>query len=72
MSEKSATFRDHALEVYFEITLIGAVAKVAAIDGASGIEVCVFGPAQAATSELQRLALAKLRARMARIADEAI
>jgi hypothetical protein len=53
-------------EVYFEITLIGAHAKVAAIDAASGIEVVVLGPAHAAESELKRLAVAKLRARLAR------
>jgi len=53
-------------EVYFEITLVGAHAKVAAIDGASGIEVMVLGPAHAAETELKRLAVAKLRARLAR------
>jgi hypothetical protein len=52
-------------EVYFEITLIGSTAKVAAIDGASGTEVCVFGPAHAAERELKRLAVAKLRTRLA-------
>jgi hypothetical protein len=56
-------------EVYFEITLIGTVAKVAAIDGASGTEVCVFGPAHAAENELKRLAVTKLRARLARFPD---
>ena len=52
-------------EVYFEITLIGTLAKVAAIDGTSGLEVCVFGPAQTAERELKRLAVAKLRTRLA-------
>ena len=56
-------------EVYFEITAIGATAKVVAIDGASGIEVMVVGPAHAAESELKRLAVAKLRARLARRDD---
>jgi hypothetical protein len=55
--------------VYFEITAIGATAKVVAIDGASGIEVTVVGPAHAAESELKRLAVAKLRARLARRDD---
>jgi hypothetical protein len=59
-------------DIYFEITLIGATAKVAAIDGESGIEVCVLGPAHAAESELKRLAVAKLRARLARESDQAI
>jgi hypothetical protein len=56
-------------EIYFEITLIGTVAKVAAIDGASGTEVCVVGPAHAAENELKRLAVSKLRARLARRSD---
>ena len=58
--------------IYFEITLIGPTAKVAAVDGASGVEVCVFGPAHAAECELKRLAVAKLRARLARKPDEAM
>jgi hypothetical protein len=53
-------------EVFFEITVVGATAKVAAIDGASGVEVSVVGPAHAAESELKRLAVAKLRQRLAR------
>ena len=53
-------------DVFFEITIMGACAKVAAIDGASGIEVLVLGPAHAAERELKRLAVAKLRARLAR------
>lgn len=53
-------------DVYFETTIIGATAKVVAIDGTSGIEVTVLGPAHAAERELKQLALAKLRTRMAR------
>ena len=53
-------------EVYFEVTRLGATVKVAAIDGATGIEVSVVGPASAAPSDLQQLALAKLRARLAK------
>ncbi len=52
--------------IYFEITLIGAVAKVSAIDGGSGVEVSVMGPAHAAESELKRLAVQKLKARLSR------
>jgi hypothetical protein len=53
-------------EVYFEITVVGGHAKVTAIDGVTGTEVMVLGPANAAESELKRLAVAKLRARLAR------
>lgn len=53
-------------EVYFEFTQVGASVKVAAIDAATGTEVVVVGPATAAPADLERLALAKLRARLAR------
>lgn len=53
-------------EVYFEFTVIGAAAKVSAIDAATGIEVTAMGPASAAEADLKRLALNKLRARLAR------
>ena len=62
---------DASREVYFEITRLGAHAKVVAIDGASGTEVMVLGPAQAAETELKRLAVAKLRARLAQPPDGA-
>jgi hypothetical protein len=55
--------------VYFEFTRVGACVKVAAIDGESGIEVTVIGPAAAAPSDLERLALAKLKARLAKAAE---
>ena len=53
-------------EVLFEFTVVGAAVRVAAIDAATGIEVTVIGPAGAAQADLRRLALGKLRARLAR------
>jgi len=53
-------------EVYFEFITIGATVKVVAIDADSGTEVSVIAPAGAAQGGLERLALAKLKARMAR------
>jgi hypothetical protein len=53
-------------EVFFEFTRLGGSVKVAAIDGETGIEVAVVGPATAAPSDLERLAVAKLKARLAR------
>ncbi len=53
-------------EVYFEITVVGGSARVAAVDAATAIEVTVVGPAGASTSDLKKLALAKLTARIAR------
>ncbi len=52
--------------VYFEFTVVGRSAKVAAVDAATAIEVAVVGPATASQSDLKRLALAKLKARIAR------
>lgn len=53
-------------DVYFEFTVIGASVKATAIDSLTGIEVTVVGPATAARGDLQRLAVAKLKARLAR------
>lgn len=53
-------------EVYFEFTAIGSSVRVAAIDAATGIEVVAIGPASATPAQLQRLGLAKLKARLAR------
>lgn len=53
-------------EVLFEFTVVGSVVKVAAIDADTGIEVSVMGPASASQSDLQKVALAKLKARLAR------
>jgi hypothetical protein len=52
-------------DIFFEFTAIGHNVKVAAIHAASGIEVSVMGPASAARSDLERLALQKLKARLA-------
>jgi hypothetical protein len=60
------TAPDDAREIYFEFTSVGGVLKVAAIDGQTGIEVAVIGPACASQGDLERLALQKLNARLAR------
>ena len=52
--------------VYFELMVIGASAKLVAIDANTGVEVTVIGPAKGSQDELKKLALAKLRARIAR------
>ena len=57
-------------DVYFEFIAIGATVKVVAIDAASGTEVSIMGPAGAAQSDLERLALGKLKARLAREAPK--
>ena len=57
---------DAPREVYFEFTAVGGAVKVAAIDATTGTEVSIMGPASAAQADLQQLALAKLKARLAR------
>lgn len=56
-------------EVLFEFRAVGTAVRVAAIDVATATEVTVMGPATAAQSDLQSLALAKLNARLATQAD---
>jgi len=58
--------RESLGEVLFEFTPVGAVVRVAAIHAATGIEITVMGPASAARHDLERLALQKLKARLAR------
>ncbi len=53
-------------DVYFEFVALGSVVKVSAIDAATGTEVSAMGPATASQADLQRLALQKLKARLAR------
>jgi len=53
-------------EVYFEYRTIGTTVRFAAVHAAAGTETVVMGPAHAATADLERLALGKLRARLAR------
>ena len=57
---------DDPREVFFEFIAIGGTVKVVAIDAAAGTEVTVIGPAGAAQADLERLALGKLKARLAR------
>ena len=53
-------------DVYFEFVAIGHSVKVTAVHAASGTEVSVVGLASAARSDLERLALQKLVARLGR------
>ena len=53
-------------EVFFEFIAIGSTVKVVAIDTVTGTEVSVMGPVSAAQADLERLAVGKLKARLAR------
>ncbi len=52
-------------EVIFEITRVGDVQRVAAVDVASGVEVVVQAPASAALVDVRALALKKLERALA-------
>jgi hypothetical protein len=47
-------------DIYIEFTVIGAFAKVTAIDAASGVEASITGPARANRSDLEKLAVRRL------------
>ncbi|MEP3278541.1 MAG: serine hydroxymethyltransferase [Stappiaceae bacterium] len=53
--------------VYFELRRIAQQIRVAAIDGATGVEVSVFGPASASEADLKSLALRKLQRRLSQL-----
>lgn len=52
--------REDAGAVFFEITRIGDVQRVAAIDAATGVEVVIQAPANAALADVRALAMRKL------------
>ena len=52
-------------EVYFEFVQVGQQMRVAAIDAATGTEIIVITPVSASKYQMQQLALAKLRKRLA-------
>lgn len=52
-------------EVFFEFTQLGGQMRVAAIDAATSIEVVIIAPLTATRIQMQNIALAKLRRRLA-------
>ncbi len=59
-----------AREVYFELYPVGDSMKVSAVDGATGTEVSIVGPAKLPQAELERVALNKLNYVMNHKANE--
>ena len=55
---------DTGNEVIFEITRVGDIQRVAAIHVASGVEVVIQAPANAALADVRALALNKLKKKM--------
>jgi len=54
-------------EVFFEFTQLGGQMRVAAIDAATATEVVIIAPLTATRIQMQNIALAKLRRRLAEI-----
>ena len=52
-------------EVYFEFVQVGQQMRVAAVDAATGTEVIVITPVSATKLQMQQVALAKLRKKLA-------
>jgi hypothetical protein len=52
-------------EVIFEITRVGDVQRIAAVDVATGVEVVVQAPANASLADVRALALKKLERALA-------
>lgn len=57
--------REDSREVIFEITRIGEIQRVAAVHVATGVEVVVQAPANAALVDVRALALKKLQRALA-------
>ena len=52
-------------EVYFEFVQVGQQMRVAAVDATTGTEVIVITPVSATKLQMQQVALAKLRKKLA-------
>lgn len=56
---------ESAGEVFFEFTQVGQQMRVAAIDAATSTEVVIIAPVTATRLQMQTIALAKLKRRLA-------
>lgn len=56
-------------EIYLEFKPVGQAMKVTAVDAATGVEVVVMGPVSASRTDLQKIAVRKLKAQIDK-ADE--
>ena len=57
-------------EIYIEYKQVGQTMKVIAVDAATGIEVVIMGPASAAQSHLQKVAIRKLKMQLKKAESE--
>ncbi len=56
-------------EILFEFRPMGSQVRVAAIDAETGTEVIVIAPISASQLDMQRVAIAKLKRKLAKDAD---
>ncbi|GBE43302.1 hypothetical protein BMS3Bbin10_01378 [bacterium BMS3Bbin10] len=57
-------------EVYIEYKQVGQTIKVTAVDAATGLEVVIMGPASAAQTHLQKVAVEKLKMQLKKAESE--
>jgi len=57
-------------EIYIEYKQVGQTMKVIAVDAATGTEVVIMGPASAAQSHLQKVAIQKLKMQLKKVVSE--
>ena len=58
-------------EVYIEYKQVGQAIRVTAVDAATGLEVVIMGPASAAQTHLQKVAVEKLKMQLKKAEAEA-
>ncbi len=64
MSKDATPKTNSGGEVYFEFTTIGPQVRVAALDARTGVEVVIIAPKTAPQSQMQQIAMAKLKKRL--------
>ncbi len=62
---------DARREIYIEYKQVGQAMKVTAIDAETGLEVVIMGPASAAQTHLQKIAVQKLEMQLKKHTEQA-
>jgi len=57
-------------EIYIEYKQVGQAMKVTAVDAETGLEVVIMGPASAAQTHLQKIAVQKLEMQLKKDSDQ--
>ena len=61
---------DARKEIYIEYKQVGQAMKVTAVDSETGMEVVIMGPASAAQTHLQKIAIQKLEMQLKKEAEK--